>query len=138
MQSTIIKPATKELSPGPSLTQKFVNAFCEMDLLTIEPMISDNSDFKDKGNKYNFMAWLKDEFDKLKAKGDTHFIATFGHCSFCNRNSTGYKFISDKTSQWLSFVLKENTDGTIDVKVCDNILPLDVLEGFDNEDLIPF
>ena len=138
MQSTIIKTTIKELSHEPTSIQKFVIAFCEMDLASLESLISDNYESREidnkSDNKYDFMAELKTDFEKLKAKGDTHFTAKFGHCSFCDRNFTGYKFISDKTGEWYSFVLKENSEGTIDVKVCDNILPLDVLESLDNED----
>lgn len=77
----------------------------KMDLPMLDNLLDDDQRYLDL-SKQEFTAWLKQEFDRFRAMGDTDLLALEGR--FNNQTEAGYSFMGNHSKQNMKLVIQVN------------------------------
>lgn len=105
-------------SMGITDRQKLVNAFCSMDIRPFEKLLDEDLQCSGNKNKYDLIARIKEQFEALKAQGNTELIPVFGRCVGCQEDECGYRFEGNKTETKITYVITEVEEDKFDLSQC--------------------
>ncbi len=77
----------------------------KMDLQMLDNLLDDDMQYLGKP-KPEFIAWLKEEFERYRSMGDTDLLALEGR--FNQQSESGYSFMGNHSKQRLDLVIQVN------------------------------
>ncbi len=98
--------------------EKLLEAFCKMDIDTIEELLDENLEHEVGGNKYNLINQVNEHFKKIKKQRCTRLIAVPGNCKGCRNGTLGYRFEDNKTKERITYIIIETENGKFNLSDC--------------------
>jgi len=115
--TTSIAFITKEEKAVPTESEKLVTAFCAMDIRAFEDLLIEDFNCGD-ANKYDLIARIERQFEKLKAQGNTELIPVAGWCLGCKENACGYRFEGNVSGHKITYIITEMEEGKFNLTNC--------------------
>jgi len=75
----------------------------QMDIEMINAFLDSDKTYQDF-EKYMFISKLQKAFDTFTDCGDTYLFSTEGSCNSCYKNKTGFTFIGNNSSNYMSII----------------------------------
>jgi hypothetical protein len=121
MKNDLIKLKVKREAAIGGLADKititFINACLNLDASLFEPLIEENQFFQDL-DKYRILQSLKDQFEKVKAKGITKITFIEGNCLGCENGHNTHQFYGDDVRPEPSYLINKKEDQIQDIFTC--------------------
>ena len=111
----ILKLGIREQAVKSGHSELIINSFIEscikLETNLLEPLFNEEQYFENK-NKWEFLAFLKKQFDFAKAKGLERTIVRHGICGFCKIGHRTNEFIEEDGKIRFAYII-EQKDGEI-------------------------
>src|SRR5690349_16989939 len=87
-----------------SWMDEFMHSCQNMNINEIESLLEDDA-FVNNQSKWEFLSYLRDRFDNMKARGNDFLDFKMERCSVCFHNCKVHLFKGKTKSDWVAFYL---------------------------------